>query len=233
MSIHSTILVHWTGKKRIEKEPEPDRPGLYLERLVDYYERGLFAKRTSENVIPDMKMKNIIRLCFTEIRLSQTQVHARRYGRLGLGFARDFVMGRGGRPVIYVPYHGKKGNRLLEDSIRTVYKQSTQNSEVHRAAKWIMAYVKRMSNGKREGSGDDQDYYEEMEWRVVYDERSKGVWTKECGRTYRLRFEPNDVKVVIFPDGKTRQMALEDAILREYFSQHMPVMATLDDCCDF
>ena len=51
--------------------------------------------------------------------------------------------------------------RLLEDSIKNVYEKSKDHEEIHKSSKWIMAHVKRMSNGK------DEDYYEEMEWRLV------------------------------------------------------------------
>ena len=50
---------------------------------------------------------------------------------------------------------------------------------------------------------------------------------------YRLKFKASDIKVIIFPDEDTRQMSLKDETIRKYFSEHMPIMATLDDCCNF
>ena len=75
---------------------------------MDYYQNGLFTKRTTEAVIRHMKIKNLLRLCFTEIRLSQAQTHAERYGKLGIGFTRDFIMNKGGRPVIYIPFKARQ-----------------------------------------------------------------------------------------------------------------------------
>jgi len=235
MGIHSKILVHWTGKRDIENEPEARRAQLYLERLRDYYQNGLFAKRTSEDVIRGMRMANIIRLCFTEIRLSQVQAHSDRYGKLGLGFARDFITNKGGRPVVYIPYNASEDSRLLEDSIKNVYERSQDNTGIHRSAKWIMAHVKRMSNENNDEIAGYEDYYEEMEWRIVYDENPENRHlTQGQGKGIRrLKFEASDIRVLVFPDEDTRRISLEDDILKRYLSEHMPIMATLADCPDF
>ena len=225
MGIHSKFLVHWTGKD-IEDCSVTGKPQLYVERLRDDLEEGLFARRTSEDSIRKWKIKKLVRICFTEIRLSQAQTHAERYGKLGIGFARDFIMNRGGRPVIYVPFDAKSDGRLLEDSIRDVYEKSNDNDEIHRSARWIMAHVKRMSNGR------DEDYYEEMEWRLVHDEKSTHFASGGSG-VYRLTFEASDIKVIIFPDEITKQQSLSDEFIREYFSEHLPIMATLDECSSF
>ena len=81
MGIHSKILVHWTGKD-IENSPKANKSQLYVERLRDDLQNGLFTKRTSEAVIREKQIKNLLRICFTEIRLSQAQTHAERYGKL-------------------------------------------------------------------------------------------------------------------------------------------------------
>jgi hypothetical protein len=226
MGIHSRFLVHWTGKD-IKREPESERPQLYVERLADYYQNGLYAKRTREDAIRRWLVKDLVRLCFTEIRLSQVQTHSGRYGKLGIGFSRDFIMSKGGRPVIYIPYEAAPGSCILEDSIKTVYERSGDHEEVHRAARWIMAYVKRMSDGK------GQDFYEEMEWRVVHDERQKHFTEGESTGVHRLKFGASDVRVVVFPDENTKRMSLEDEVIRKCLSEHMPLIATVDDCPNF
>lgn len=67
MGIHSKILIHWTGKD-IENCPDPNKKSqLYVERLKDDLEKGLFAKTTEEDVIRGWKIKNVTRLCFTEL----------------------------------------------------------------------------------------------------------------------------------------------------------------------
>ena len=225
MGIHSHILVHWTGKD-IENYPEDQRSQLYVERLKDDLQEGLYTKTTEEDVIRGWKIKNITRLCFTEIRLSQAQTHAGRYGRLGLGFARDFIMNKGGRPVIYIPFDAVAESSLLEDSIRNVFEKSKDYEEIHTSSKWIMTHVKRMWNEK------DDDYYEEMEWRLVHGPNNN--YFKSIGDgVHRLEFEASDIKVIIFPDENTKQLSLKDDYIRKYSSDHMPIMAILDDCGSF
>ena len=92
-----------------------------------------------------------------------------------------------------------------------------------------MAYVKRMSDD------DTEDYYEEMEWRLVYDESpdNKHFTQGEAKGIHRLRFRPSDVKAIVFPDKPTQLMALGNARMKGYFAQHMPIVATLDDCSSF
>lgn len=227
MGIHSKILVHWTGKD-IESNTSANKSQLYIERLIDDLQNGLFTKRTTEDVIRKKKIKNLVRICFTEIRLSHARTHAGRYGKLGIGFTRDFIMNKGGRPVIYIPFESPKDSHLLENLLRTLYDKSTGDDEIHKSTKWIMTYVKRMSNGKGE------DYYDEMEWRLVYDESPKNRHFIDEGHgVYRMRFATRDVKVIIFPDEGTKKLALENDILKKYISEHMPMMATVEDSDSF
>jgi hypothetical protein len=231
MGIHSKILVHWTGKD-IENCPEPNKKSqLYVERLKDDLEEGLFTKRTTEASIRKKKIKNLLRICFAEIRLSQAETHAKRYGKLGIGFTRDFIMNKGGRPVIYIPFEAMADGRLLEDSIKNAYDNSKDNEEIRISLKWIMAHIKRMSNGQSEDNEDYEDYYEEMEWRLVYDEspENKHFTKGEGNGVHRLNFAAHDIKVIIFPDEDTKQLSLKDGDIRKYFSEHIPIMATLED----
>ena len=236
MSIHSKFLVHWTGKD-IEKGSDVTiKTSQYIERLKDYYENGLYAKRLPkgqhENTIGKKKIKRLVRICFTEIRLSQAQEHAKRYGKLGIGFSRDFIINEGGCPVIYIP---KKASCLLEGNIRNAYNKSENDEDVHRSIKYIMTYVKPMSNKKSEDSKDYEDYYEEMEWRLVYDENPNNTtFTRgEVRFVHRIKFEPIDVKVIIFPDERTKLLSLDNKTIKDKFSKHMPSISTLDDCRNF
>lgn len=229
MGIHSQFLVHWTGKC-IEERPEAERSELYVKLLKDDLKEGLFTKTTDEDSIRGITIKRLVRLCFTEIRLSQALTHAKRYGRLGIGFTRGFIMDKGGRPVIYVPYDAKVDGCLLEKSIENVYKQSEGTHETDRSVTWILAHVKRMSNGKDEGCINYEDYYEEMEWRLVYDERSTHFRHDESKDGYRLPFEAKDVRVIIFPDENARRQSLSDKVFKDYFAEHLPIMATVEEC---
>jgi len=231
MGIHSKFLVHWTGKKDIEIYPDDNiRAQKYFERLKDYYQNSLFLRRTTEQTIRHLNIDNLLRICFTQIRLSQAQTHADRYGKLGIGFKRDFIMNKGGRPVIYIPFKADKC--LLEDSIRNIYNNSNENQTIRSSIIWLFSYVKRMSD---KNGDENYENYEEMEWRLVYDERPNNkdfTEVKEDG-TCRFKFTASDVKVIVFPDEKTKQMSFNDKCLQTFFSQHRPIFVTLDDCSNF
>ncbi len=110
---------------------------------------------------------------------------------------------------------------------------SADHGEIHRSVKWILAHVKRMSNGQGEDSAEYEDYYEEMEWRLVYDENRAGDYFKQVGDgVYRLPFKAQDVKVLVFPDEATKRLALQDRNVSDYFSPHAPIMPTLAACLD-
>ena len=113
-----------------------------------------------------------------------------------------------------------------------MYEKSAGDNEIHRSSKWIMTFIKRMSNGKSEDSIDHEDYFEEMEWRLVHDERSTHFVSDESD-VYRLKFKPSDIKVIILPDEIAKQQLLADGFIRKYFSEHLPIMATLDECTNF
>lgn len=171
----------------------------------------------------------MVRLCFTEIRLSQAEAHAERYGKLGIGFARDFIMKKGGRPVIYIPHKTDPNGRLLEDCIRKIHDHPKHDEDIRRWAKSIMAHVKRMSCG----NGDE--FFEELEWRLVYDESDTNPHFRKVGGKgiYRMPYQARDVQIVVFPDENVRQMAFKDARIRAFFSNGMPSTVTVSDCPDF
>ena len=50
---------------------------------------------------------------------------------------------------------------------------------------------------------------------------------------HRLKFAAHDIKVIIFLDEDTKQLSLKDEAIRKYFSEYMPIMATLEDCRNF
>jgi len=214
---------------------QAERPQLYVERLENCIKKGLFAKRNNEATIRHRQMKRLCRICFTEIRLSEAQTHAQRFGKLGIGFKREFIMDKGGRPVIYVPFCPKRGGDLLEKSIKSVYENSSDHPEIHRSAKWIMAHVKRMSNGKSEESNQFENHYEEMEWRLVYDEKSKYFQKDETEENvYRMKFDIQDVVVIIFPDEETKLLAVQTLTQPDQpFAEYLPNMVTLGDCSSF
>lgn len=120
-TLRSDFLVHWTGRKKIEKEyrdPESAdhndnhaRRDKYVQRLRDILVRSHVDGGLWMNDV-EMKLHDsrgeLITLawpatCFTEIKLSSVMDHAKRYGFLGIGFSRLFAIERLGAPVLYLP----------------------------------------------------------------------------------------------------------------------------------
>jgi hypothetical protein len=231
MNIHSKILVHWTGKKDIERDPVSTRMQKYIYRLQDYYQNGLFMKITAEPTTRFKQIKNLPRLCFTEIKLSQASDHAKKYGKLGIGFSREFILQRGGRPVIYIAFEPKDG--LLERSLAQALDKSKGNDEIHKPMISVHSFIKRMWEEKGEKR---VEHYDEMEWRIVRDNHPnynqhfrKGKMVDE----FRFQFAASDVKIIIFPDKKTMKASFDDKIIKEFFSKHTPIVVTLDECKNF
>ena len=171
MSIHSKLLVHWTGKKDIEKIQNLDeRRSAYLERLKDTCKRGLFMKHGEEHlqgVKASHIKQGIVRVCFTEIRLSQAKEHADRYGKMGIAFHRDFVLEREGNPVFYVQ-NGTRGH-VVEV---LAHARQRLDSTFHPALDVVIGYLK----GMGEPNEPDLKYYDEMEWRILQVVRLMGKY---------------------------------------------------------
>jgi len=190
-SIHSDILVHWTGKtgdigplqrgddgKVLKNEYNRNVEDAYLQRLLDILRYG-FWMTDQPFVAPTGFTVDIPQapgLCFTELKLSESEAHAEHYGWLGIGVKRPFVFERGGRPVIYWGFN--------QDSPRDIFlDDSLKEFEEKREKHWRMHFFKPMNSKKKPDSTKcrlDYDYYSESEWRIIFnrelsEEESNGV----------------------------------------------------------
>jgi hypothetical protein len=128
-NIRSDFLVHWTGKDIEEEYRDPRsknnnndqfRHGEYVNRMNSMLTDGMWM---NDQVIElnstysggNLGMLNWPATCFTEIRLSRTLSHAKRYGFFGLGFNRQFALERFGAPVLYVPGPQESGLNALDN----------------------------------------------------------------------------------------------------------------------
>ncbi len=180
---------------------------------------------------------NIARVCFSEVRLSQAQEHAGRYGDLGIGVHRSFVVEREGNPVFYVQ-SGKTGH-IVESFAHALgkAKELVGNDENKRKGlliplEIICGYLKNMS----EPDKTELKYYDEMEWRVVHVDRLMGkyiVSDEKADGVFRLVLSARDVRIIVFPDNATRMLALRDQFLQDYFGCDWPIVTTLDECEEF
>jgi hypothetical protein len=236
MPLHSEFLVHWTGKdfhgNRLCSLPIKANLRLqYIYRLRDTFEKGLFMKRGTETIhgFKSQLTSSITRACFTEIRLSSAINHASRYGLLGIGFNRSFVIKRGGNPVFYVQ-NGQQGT--IAYNLAIIGSEIKKDQELLKVFELILGYFKNMS----EPNNADLIYYNEMEWRIVEFEQLIGKFmTVENAQQhiYRLKMNPSDVRLIVFPDSETIQMAMDDSIIANWIKKGNPNITTVSDCKHF
>jgi hypothetical protein len=236
--LHTKFLVHWTGKTFHAPPTNPLDDKIrkhYVTRLADVLRNGfLMQKNTQESErIYDAENRwvqaAISRTCFTEIKLSMAKSHAQEYGHLGIGVTREFVIERYGNPVFYVT-NGDHSNivtcaRKVHDFL------DKTNQDMLAEFGTLLCYFKKMS----EQNSNDLQYYDELEWRITHLIRleQEGLVTVEdtSQHIYRIKLKSEDVKVLVFPDKQTKDMALENKDIVSLI--HKPICVTMDDCENF
>lgn len=104
-NIHKQQLFHWTGSDIEKLDHNKDYHESYVKRLEETLKNGLWL-RVPE--IPDqLNNKSMIKVqrpivCFTEWSLNDSISHTKKYGKLGFGFSKRFILQSGGQPVSYV-----------------------------------------------------------------------------------------------------------------------------------
>ena len=166
---HSDFLVHWTGSD-IERTKDCEKKAdKYVKRLRDILLHGLWM---SEHPFEwpgraALSIDSTPSVCFTELKLSESEAHAKKYGRLGIGFKRPFVFNRGGRPMIYWGFDQRAPRDIFLDDFIEEFKK---NPERH----WRMHFFKPMNSEKDPSSKEPRlnyDNYSESEWRIVLHKR--------------------------------------------------------------
>ena len=227
--LRSSYLVHWTG---IELTTASD----FVCRLVSFYDNGLYLSPpkypdtirgvgNQELLLPVIPM-----ICFTEIHIHETMQHTREYGTLGIGFKRNFLLELGASPVFYV-LSASKG--IVNTNITQI--RSLVCPAYYPALDVILAYFKPMNKPDESAL----EHYEEHEWRIVeagdgipLPEQFQWVYLANGQRRRTLRFKPEDVAVIIFPDAETRATALSDPKLADRFSIQTPMMLDYEACLE-
>lgn len=190
--VHSDFLVHWTGLD-IDNQYDPyweqkNDPKLnkkiiepYIERLKNIMEYGLWMT-SSDNDQPlfckeekeEVKRESFYRTCFTELKLSEARVHAKRFGRLGIGVKRPFVMEKRGAPVIY-----------YQENWRNCFFASFENKKNGKRSipvdAWWAYYLKSMNEGKANSGYINYKNFDESEWRVIFSEKTRKLFGKIDG----------------------------------------------------
>ena len=250
-TLRSDFLIHWTGKciQRDYTSLNDTERNKYISRLRGTLNEGLWMTRPKERIYGFNSSIEITKYpvtCFTEIKLSDTHEHTARYGCLGFGFSRKFVIERCGAPVQYVSGTGDDaiiGNiatvlRLLEQLPNTSLRFTDEKflSKLISGIEINARFIKNMSE-----SPHGFEFLDEAEWRIVYTDPREGEeekinWFGPGFETpAKIPFKPTDLRVLIFPDSKTRQQALADSDILKWFGEppDFPIMATVDECIHF
>lgn len=145
-------------------------------------------------------------------------MHIKRYGSLGIGFRRAYLLGRGANPVFYLQ---NAGQGIVNTNLKLLEREmgKTAGMDV------FMGYVKPMSSKV----GGELDFYDEMEWRIVASKHHDGCPFEQKDGRFILNFGPTDVELVVFPDASTRKMAISDEDLRGFFKEGYPMMLDAPD----
>lgn len=178
-AVHSGFLIHWTGKDidclHDPRWHETDKSktteactAAYINRLHNILKYGLWMTEEQRNDLSfdggKVSIPTIPQVCFTELKLSESRKHAKRYGRLGIGVKRPFVFQRLGRPLIY--YHHKK--LKYDKFLKACYDKLTHDND----NKYLLNYFKPMN------SSDilNYDFYSESEWRIIFSKELLGKY---------------------------------------------------------
>jgi len=181
-----------------DKQYPPDVVNEFLQRLKNILLYGLWMTKhrgdvdyinTKEGKFPKPKVS---RVCFTELKVSDSLLHADNFGPMGIGFKRLFLANRFGSPVYYVPecgYHPiistgsswyNPDNKLLKDI-------TPDEVDEH------FAFFKDMSSGRCSQGYISYDLYDESEWRIIFSEKlKKRLSTKELNRKLKYFIDPED-----------------------------------------
>ncbi|MFC1717832.1 abortive infection system antitoxin AbiGi family protein [Candidatus Poribacteria bacterium] len=256
-TLRSEFLVHWTGGKDIEpkyeegKISDAERCRKYVDRLSGTLQKGLWMTNQTDAISTSEYTfrQNGPMTCFTEVKLSTARIHAQKYGYLGFGFSRDFIVSTLlGAPVHYVAATGDSTD-LISASLagldKIIEKLRVENAphfnktsqRLHDELKPSILFMKPMSECK-----DPHDFamLEEHEWRVLCTKKMQTENMVLCGENAtppaKLTFTQADLKVLVLPDNDTRKMALENDFIWQWLSKEraqFPIIITVEECLQF
>ncbi len=163
---HSDLLIHWTGKDLLspallgEKNYSNDIVDAFLKRLKNILKHGLWMTKHDGDDYFEVNEKKILKpkVCFTELKISDSMTHAINFGGLGIGFKRFYVINRRGSPMYYVP-------NTMETGLHPFFPPFVEEKEINSNENY--SFFKNMSSGRDKNGYIAYDLYEESEWRII------------------------------------------------------------------
>ena len=226
------LLVHWTGKNLSDCGTD-EGIQQHVERLAGIYHEGLhLSVPPTEDILRsvnpnDATLPNLPCICFSELRIRNADRFASDYGKMGIGFRREYLMKYGANPVFYLQSACSGIVNTNMSQLREIVKP-----EFVPAANVILAYCKPMSRSGEE----DLSHYEDHEWRIV--QATEGIPLPPefkqgaSGGKMSFQFDHAEVKIIIFPNPEVRTKALAHGYLSDVFKTRMPMMLDHDACSE-
>jgi hypothetical protein len=239
--LHRRLLFHWTGPKPsgpVRKRADREK---YLDLLCSILQSGLRysvpGEENTEWIVENEIGATHPMLCFSEWGVGESSSHSGRYGFMGLGFTRKFVMKSGGRPVVYLPNEEKdRFQKAIIEIIRHVRRSESAGLKIQGHADLVASYLKAYhfktigrksgspSNGKTspgklpKPQEDDRhlklDFggifanLEDREWRIASPVKEK----ESC----HLGFDPGQLAMIVFPDHQTLGLAMRHPAIMDW-----------------
>jgi hypothetical protein len=238
--LHRQLLFHWTGKQKqaaIKPRTRQDRLN-YLDLLGKILDNGLRYSRPSQDHTEWIE-KGLIEakhpmLCFSEWGVTESSAHSGRYGFMGLGFTRRFIMKQGGRPVVYLDNGKTDPFRIaILGLMRAVKALSEKDAKLKDHIEIVSGYFKayhfkretakpkvagepKKSRVSKDSGAPAEDRHlridfggllanlEDREWRVL---AKKSDPEKESF----MGFSPGDLAMIVFPDHQTLSLAMRSS----------------------
>lgn len=214
-NIRSSYLVHWTGK-----DIQTDINGLndserkkYIERFEGTIEEGLWMTKStdifdigSDGSSIKMEMNSVT--CFTELKPTVSFSHIKRYGLLGFGFSKDFILIRHGSPVLYLNTNSVATTTSI---LKRLLYFTKSYSDSFNDVQYLLSLCKPMESEKINNM-------EEMEWRIIHtNENTDNIFkTKMDNPKSKIPFSVQDLKLLIVPDQKTKHELFQSSIFKKW-----------------
>ena len=128
--VHERLVFHWIGS-HLENDSSLDaeaKSNRYVECLRNSLspDQGLWLNPPRVNDVLGKNEQFKVTLpicCFTETSLDEIHEHSSRYGRMGLGFPKKFVLDNGGRPVNYIKDHSSDPTLKSWEKLQEILEQ--------------------------------------------------------------------------------------------------------------